>query len=58
MNTRKNVNVYALDLFVKVPPGAIAPNQYKPMELDAINQVADGRERRKRITFQCNSPTS
>ena len=54
---RKEENVYVLDLFVKVPPCAIAPRQYKPMEVDAINQVADGREQRRRVTFQCNSPT-
>ena len=27
------------------------------MEVDAINQVADGREQRKRVAFDCNSPT-
>ena len=28
-------------LFVKVPSGATAPIKYKPMEVDAIKQVAD-----------------
>ena len=37
-----------LDLFVKVPSGAAAPIKHKPLEVDAINQVADGREQRKR----------
>ena len=37
-------NVYVLDLLVKVPSGATAPIKYKPMEVDAITQVADGRE--------------
>ena len=49
-------NVYVLDLFVKVPPSAIAPSKHKPMEVDAINQVAHGREQRRRVTFQRNSP--
>ena len=39
--------MYVLDLFVKVLSGAVAPNKYKPMEVDAINQVADGREHRE-----------
>ena len=45
-------NVYVLDLFVKVPSGAAAPTKYKPMEVDAINQVAYG----KRVTFDCSKP--
>ena len=45
-----------LDLFVKVPSGAVAPIKYKPMAVDAINQVADGREERKRVTFDCSNP--
>ena len=53
---RKEGNVYVLDLFVKVPPGVTAPVTYTPTEVDAINQVADGRERGKRVTFSCNSP--
>ena len=47
---RKKGDVYVLDLFVRVPPSV-------PMEVDAINQVADGRERGKRVTFHCNSST-
>ena len=42
---RKEGNVYVLDLFVRVPPNVTAPVTYTPMEVDAINQVADGRER-------------
>ena len=45
---RKEGNVYVLDLFVQVPSGATAPIKYKLMEVDAINQVADERERRSR----------
>ena len=40
----KEGNVYVLDLFVRVPPSVTAPVTYTPMEVDAINQVADGRE--------------
>ena len=36
---RKEGNVYGLDFFVVVPQGAAAPFRYKPMEVDAINQV-------------------
>ena len=54
---RTEGNVHVLDLFVKVLSGAVAPIQYKAMEVDAINQVADGREQRKRVTFDCNNPT-
>ena len=39
----KEGNVHVLDLFVKVPSGAAAPIKYMSMEVDAINQVADGR---------------
>ena len=46
-----------LDLFVTVPSGAVAPTKYKPLEVDAINQDADGREQWKRVTFDCRSPT-
>ena len=53
---RKEGTVHVLDLFVKVPSGATAPTKYKPMEVDAINQVADGRERRKQVTFDCSKP--
>ena len=53
---RKVGNVYVLDLIVKVPSGPPAPVKYKPVEVDAINQVA-GREQRKRVTFDCSSPT-
>ena len=38
----KEGNVYVLDLVVKVPSGAI---KYKPMDVDAINHVADGRNK-------------
>ena len=43
---RKEGNVYVLDLFVRVPPNVTAPVTYTPMDVDAINQVAD-----------CNSST-
>ena len=43
---RKEGNVYVLDLFVRVPPNVTAPVTYTPMEVDAINQVADGREKK------------
>ena len=36
-----------LDLLLKVPSGPTAPIKYKPMEVDAINQVPDGRESRR-----------
>ena len=52
---RKEGNVYVLDLLVKVPSGATAPIKYTPVEVDAINQVADGRERRKQVTFNCST---
>ena len=42
---RKEGNVYVLDLFVRVPPSVTAPVMWTPMEVDAINQVADGRSR-------------
>ena len=54
---RKEGNVYVHDLFVRVPSSVAAPIVYTPMEADAINQVADGREPRRRVTFYCNSPT-
>ena len=54
---RKEGDMHVLDLFVKVPSGAVAPTKYKPMEVDAINQVADVREQGKRLTFNCNNPT-
>ena len=53
---RKEGKVYVLDFFVKVPSRATAPIKYKPMEVDAINQVTDGRERRKQVTFDCSKP--
>ena len=49
--------MYVLDLFVNVPPSAVAPSKYKPMEVDAINEVADEREQRRRVTLHCNSST-
>ena len=54
---RKEGYVHVLDLFVKVPSDALAPIKYKPMEVDAINQVGDGREQRKRVTLDCRKPT-
>ena len=45
--SEKEGNVYVLDLFVKMPPGAAAPIKYKPMEVDAINQVADGTKQKQ-----------
>ena len=54
---REEGNVHVLDLFVKVPSGAPAPIMYKPMEVDAINRVADGRGQRKCVTFDCSKPT-
>ena len=54
---RKEGNVYVHDLFVRVPPSATTPTRYEPMEVDAINQVTSGREPRRRVTFDCNSPT-
>ena len=49
-------NVYVLHLFVMVPSDAVAPIKYKLMEVDAMNPVADGREQRKRVTFDCDKP--
>ena len=54
---REEGNVYVLDLFVRVPSSVPAPIVYTPMEVGAIDQVADGREPRRRDTFDCNSPT-
>ena len=48
--------MYVLDLFVKVPLGTVAPIKYKSMVVDAINQVADRKKQRKRVTFDCNKP--
>ena len=42
---REEGNVYVLVLFVRVPPNVTAPVTYTPMEVDANNQVVDGRER-------------
>ena len=53
---RKDGNVYVLDLFVRVPPSVSAPATCTPMEVDAINEVADGREQWRRLKFQCNCP--
>ena len=52
---RKEGSVYVLDLFVRVPLRVTAP--VTTVEVDAINQVADGRERGKRVTCSCNSST-
>ena len=54
---RKEGNVYVLELFVRVPPSVAAPVTYTPKEVDAISQVADGRQRGKQVTFHCNSST-
>ena len=40
---REERNVSVLFLYVKVPAGATAPVDDEPMEVDTINQVADGR---------------
>ena len=48
---RTEGNEYVLDLFVRVPSSAAAPIKYKSVDVDAINHVADGRERGKRVTF-------
>ena len=53
---RKEGNVYVLDLFVKVPPSAVASIKYKPMEVDAI-KVAYGSQQKKRVTLRCNNLT-
>ena len=50
-------NVHVLDFIVRVPPSVTAPDTYMPMQVDAINQVADGRGQRKRVAFHCNSST-
>ena len=47
---RKEGHVRVLDLFVKVPSGAAPPIRYEPTEVDATNQVAEGRDQRKRVT--------
>ena len=48
---RKEGNVCVLHLFVKVPTSAVAPSKYKFVKVDAISQVADGREQRRRVIF-------
>ena len=53
---RKEGNLYVLDLFVKVAAVAPALIKYKPIEVDTITQVADGRGRRKRGTLDCSKP--
>ena len=45
---RKEGNVCVLELFVRVTLSVTASVTYTLMELDAINQVADGRERGRR----------
>ena len=52
----KEGHVYVLDLFAKVPSGAVAPIKCNHMEVDAINQIPDGREQRERVTFDCSKP--
>ena len=53
---RKEGNLYVLDLCVKVAAVAPALIKYKPIEVDTITQVADGRGRRKRGTLDCSKP--
>ena len=53
---RKEGNEYVADFFVKVTSGATAPIKNTPKEVDAINQVADGREQRKKVTCDCSKP--
>ena len=48
--------MHVLDFFVNAPSGAAAPIKYRAMEVDAINQVADGREQRQQVTFDCSKP--
>ena len=48
---RKEGGLYVLDLFVRVPPSVTAPFMYTPME------VAGGRERGRRVMFDCNTST-
>ena len=47
-------HAYVLDLVVKVPSDAVAPIKYNPTETDATNQIADEREQRKQVTFDCS----
>ena len=54
---RQEGNVYVLDLFVRVPPSVTAPVTYTPTEVDKTNQVANGRERGKRVTLTCKNST-
>ena len=53
---RKEGNVYVLDLFVRVPSSLAAPIVYTPTEVDAINQVADGRDPRKARHVRLQQP--
>ena len=49
----KDAENVTVDLFVRVPSSVTAPVTYTLVEVDAINQVANGRERGKRVTFNC-----
>ena len=44
--------MYVLDLFVRVPPSVTVPVTCTPMEVDAINQVANGREQASHVQLQ------
>ena len=45
--------MHVLDWFVKVSSEITVSIKDKSMEVDAINQVADGRKQRKQMTFDC-----
>ena len=53
----KKKKVYVIYLFVMEPSSLTAPIVYTPMKVDAFSPVADGRQPRRRVTFQCNSST-
>ena len=55
---RKEGNVYVLDLFVKMPPGAVAPtkSRTRPWRLTQSIKLTDGREQRKGVTVDCDNP--
>ena len=56
---RKERNVSVLDLYVKVPAGATAHVDDEPMEVDTINQVADGRRHKEQSEMlACETPVS
>ena len=53
---RMESNVHVLDFFLKMPSGVTAPIASMLMEVEAINQVADGREQRRQVTLDCRKP--